>query len=39
MYNRDLKLENILLNKTESGFEVKICDFGCAAIFKDANLF
>ncbi len=30
MIHRDLKLENILINKTKSGYEIKIADFGCS---------
>lgn len=37
MIHRDLKLDNILLNKTESGYHVKIADFGSSVICKKGD--
>jgi len=35
--HRDLKLENILVNK-ENDVDIKICDFGCAGRFDGKNM-
>jgi serine/threonine protein kinase len=35
--HRDIKLENVLMNDSEVGFEVKLADFGAATICSSEN--
>jgi serine/threonine protein kinase len=37
LFFRDIKLENVLVNFTEEGYEVKLADFGTAAFCSSTN--
>ena len=35
--HRDLKLENIMIDRLEEDFNIKVCDFGISGIFCKIN--